>query len=81
MTQPITLSATLEDPTPNATGLIKVRFTTPDRTVFAWVPEEAIRRDPRPTDGGGTLSDTLTAGSWVASALGLLIALLPWWFQ
>lgn len=48
MTQPITLSATLEDPTPNATGLIKVRFTTPDRTVFAWVPEEAIRRSPAP---------------------------------
>lgn len=52
MTQPITLSATLEDPTPNATGLIKVRFTTPGRTVFAWVPEEAVQKAVRGFLGG-----------------------------
>lgn len=27
-----------------------------------------------------TLSETLTAGRWFASALGVLIASLPWWF-
>lgn len=40
----ITLSATLEDPTPNATGLIKVRFERPEGIVFAWVPQEAVQR-------------------------------------
>ena len=41
---PITLTATLEDPTPNATGLVKVRFERPEGIVFAWVPPGAILR-------------------------------------
>lgn len=45
---PITLTATLEDPTPNATGLVKVRFERPEGIVFAWVPPEAITAK-RPT--------------------------------
>lgn len=41
---PITLTATLEDPTPNATGLVKVRFERPEGIVFAWVPAGAVQR-------------------------------------
>lgn len=42
---PITLTATLEDPAPNAMGLVKVRFERPEGIVFAWVPPGAIKAD------------------------------------
>ena len=45
---PITLPATLEDPAPNAMGLVKVRFERPEGIVFAWVPPGAVTV-PNPT--------------------------------
>ena len=60
---PITLTATLEDPTPNATGLVKVRFERPEGIVFAWVPPGAIHERLSLSDALKLLRDASNFGS------------------